>query len=263
MKKLWYWIGGAVILLIVIGALEYHGDLDSLRHPFSLSTGEEVADSTNESGNQLEALIEDVPVQLPDPVIARSYEPFQMLPIDEAAEDTNLLAFREALLDAVEDRNIQFLEDHLAENGKYGFDGTTKELLLETWDESMWIEMDKAVGLGGIFFDEEKTEFITPYTFKGFPDNYDGFEFNVAISSDVKVYEIKDISSTVIDTLNYSVVKVPAMYEDELWTIVELPSGKLGYVKSEEIRSPIDYRVYFTKKPDSGEWEITGMLVGD
>lgn len=47
----------------------------------------------------------------------------------------------------------------------------------------------------------------------------------------------------------------------EAWTPVIAPDGQAGYISSQYVRSPIDYRAFFTKK--DGRWRMVMLLAGD
>jgi hypothetical protein len=193
----------------------------------------------------------------------KSFKYFELSPVDQAVEDESLIKFREELIANIKERNIDFLNKYFDEKGTWDFGGTTKEQLLESWDEENWLELQKAVLLGGAFYDEEKTQFFSPYTFKLFPEEFDAFEFEAAIKDQVEVYIHKDVDSKLIGMLNYTIVK--RRYEDDNydpnWKKIEMSDGRVGYVIGDNIRSPIDYRVGFEKV--NNDWKITFFLAGD
>ena len=195
--------------------------------------------------------------------IPTPFKYYELKPVDQAVEIESLFEFREELLTNIKERNIDFLYKYFDEQGSWDFDSTTKEQLLKSWDEESWLELQKAVLLGGAFYDEEKTIFVAPYTFNLFPDEFDAYEFEVAIKDHVEVYMDKDVDSNIIEILNYTIVK--RIYEgaedDSYWKIIEMPDGRVGYVIGENIRSPIDYRVGFEKI--NNDWKVTFFLAGD
>jgi hypothetical protein len=194
----------------------------------------------------------------------KSFKYYELSPVDQANEVKGLIEFRDELITNIKERNIDFLYKYFDEQGKWDFGGTTKEQILESWDEESWLELQKAVLLGGAFFDEEKTLFISPYTFMLFPDEFeDSYEFEVAIKDHVEVYIPKDVDSNLIEILNYTIVK--RIYEDDeydsYWKKIEMSDGRVGYVIGDSIRSPIDYRIGFEKVKN--DWKITFFLAGD
>jgi hypothetical protein len=193
----------------------------------------------------------------------KSFKYFELSPVDQAVEDESLIKFREELIANIKERNIDFLNKYFDEQGTWDFGGSTKEQLLKSWDEESWLELQKAVLLGGAFYNEEKTLFFSPYTFKLFPEEFDPYEFEVAIKDHVEVYSLKDVDSEIIGMLNYTIVK--RRYEDDNydpnWKKIEMSDGSVGYVIGDNIRSPIDYRVGFEKVNNA--WKITSFLAGD
>ncbi len=197
----------------------------------------------------------------------QSFIHYELRPVDQANEDGSLIEFRKNLISNIEERNINFLKQYFDEQGKWDFGGTTKEQLLESWGEENWLDLQKAVALGGTFFDKEKTVFIAPYTAELFPDEFDEYEdmydFEVATKDHVEVYMHKDLDSNVIEILNYTVVKRIDKddVEDSYWKKIEISDGRIGYVIGDNIRSPIDHRVILEKV--NNEWKITAFLAGD
>jgi len=45
------------------------------------------------------------------------------------------------------------------------------------------------------------------------------------------------------------------------WVAVRLPDGSLGFVESDAVRSPLDYRAIFTRT--GGRWWMTVFIAGD
>jgi len=75
------------------------------------------------------------------------------------------------------------------------------------------------------------------------------------------------IDSPIIATLAFDIVAVAdwrAKSSDgdkHEWVRVKLAGGQLGYVAGGYIRSPLDYRIVFTKR--QGRWLITALVAGD
>ena len=183
-------------------------------------------------------------------------------PIDEAVRDPELFLLRARILAdlaegdldavaAVADSNIK-----LSFGGDYGAE--TFRSLLE--DASYRGELATALALGGVFEGEEI--FTTPYTFDRFPSDVDGYEGLVALGDAVPVYAEPDRGSARIDTLSFDVVLTDrdAGWVTG-WNAIELDDGKVGWVESANVRSPIDYRARFSRV--EGRWRMTFFLAGD
>ena len=125
---------------------------------------------------------------------------------------------------------------------------------------------------GGSFVHEngKRTNlFYAPYSFDSFPEDLDGFEHFVVFGSNVNMRETAGGNSKVIGRLSYNVVKIDDDSESEAaqerkkpeWRKVRTLGGLSGFVKSEFVRSPIDYRAGFEKK--RGVWKMVAFIAGD
>jgi hypothetical protein len=69
-----------------------------------------------------------------------------------------------------------------------------------------------------------------------------------------------DMKAAVIKTVSYEVL--PIEYSQNMqWTTIKLGNGKKGYIATQYMRSPIDYRAYFDKV--NGTWKLTAFVAGD
>lgn len=80
------------------------------------------------------------------------------------------------------------------------------------------------------------------------------------------MYAEPNYGSKVLTRLNYNIVKLvresqgPANLAADSW--VKIQAGpRVGYLKRNFLRSPVDYRVNFAKK--NGEWKLTFFVAGD
>jgi len=102
--------------------------------------------------------------------------------------------------------------------------------------------------------------FAAPYIFSNWPEDIDSFEHSVIFGSDVNLRKSPGTDGEVVGRLSYNVVKLPNE-EPSAWIKVTTLGGQTGYVKSEFVRSSIDYRAGFEKK--RGVWKMTYFLAGD
>jgi hypothetical protein len=96
--------------------------------------------------------------------------------------------------------------------------------------------------------------------FTDFPRELDEFSFGVSIDERVSVRLTPSPLADVVDFLNRETFE----YLDNLrgeWTLVRTPRNREGYVRSESVWSPIDFRIRFEKR--SGVWKIVFWLQGD
>lgn len=194
----------------------------------------------------------------------------KILPIDEAARDPEFLTFRDRLLKAVRQRNLDAVVAVAAEDIKLSFGGgygrdQFRELLIADDNGaggSYWDELEWALKLGGVFNDEFGRQFCTPYVSCDGPHQCaecDPFEILVAVSDWSPVYASADIAAPILTHLSYDVVKL--VDYGSPWRQVLLVDGRTGYVAFPDFRSPIGYRAYFKKR--EGRWQMRIFIAGD
>jgi len=197
-------------------------------------------------------------------------------PVDEAKKDASFLAFRTKLLAAAKKRDAKYVLSIVDQNimNSFGGDGGIEEFR-KTWkinspNSEFWSELLKVMTNGGTFSEEDGSKmFSAPYTFDGFPEDLDVFDYSSIFGNNVNLRVKPDLSSKTVTQLSYNIVKVDYQNsvkksgsEDEYsWLKIETLGGKKGFVKSEFVRSPIDYRAGFVKK--NGRWKMTFFIAGD
>ncbi len=195
-------------------------------------------------------------------------------PVDEGVQDASFLAFRTKLIAAVERRDAKYIVsivDAKIKNGFGGDDGIAnfkREWKLTSNNSKFWKEFLPVIKNGGAFDKGSKTSFMAPYTFSSWPDDVDGFDFEVIFGNNVNLRKEPSMNAEVVSKLSYNVVKVDReslpnsdVSGDPDWLPVTTKGGLKGYVKSEFVRSHIDYRAGFTKK--RGVWKMDFFLAGD
>lgn len=197
-------------------------------------------------------------------------------PVDEAAKDASFLAFRTNLIAAVKRRDAKYLVSVLDRDVKASFGGDDgiedfkKLWKLNSPKSEVWDELLAVLTNGGTFSKADKTTiFSAPYSFNGFPDDLDAFEYQVIFGNNVNLRAKPDLKSEVLARLSYNVVKVD--YQNSVadakkdgeyeWLKIETLGGKKGFVNSKYVRSPIDYRAGFEKK--NGKWKMIFFVAGD
>jgi hypothetical protein len=195
-------------------------------------------------------------------------------PVDEAAKDASFLAFRTKLIAAAERRDAKYIlsiVDPKIKNGFGGDDGIANfkaEWKLTSKNSRFWKEFLPVIKNGGAFDKGSKTSFMAPYTFSSWPDDVDGFDYEVIFGKNVNLRKEPNMNAEVVSKLSYNVVEVE--YEtlgksdksvDPEWLPVTTKGGLKGFVKSEFVRSHIDFRAGFTKK--RGVWKMDFFVAGD
>lgn len=191
-------------------------------------------------------------------------------PVDEASEDPSFLLFRTRLIAAAEKRDIRYVKGVMAPNIKLSFgghDGVKHFDGLWTDKNKFWREFLSVIKNGGHWLREggRRTMFTAPYSFDGFPEELDSFEYFVIFGSDVNLRRSPGMDGEIIGKLSYNVVKLsddPAnRAEKPEWFSITTLGGQSGYVSVDYVRSPIDYRAGFEKR--RGRWVMTFFLAGD
>lgn len=194
----------------------------------------------------------------------------KILPVDEAAQDPEFLAFRDQLLAAVRRRDVDAVVAIAAEDiklsfgGGYGRDQFRQRLASDDNGEggSYWGELEWALQLGGVFNGDHGRQFCTPYVSCTGPHqcgNCDPFETLVAVSGHAPVYTTPDSDAAILTHLSYDVVTLVDYGSPR--QRVRLEDGRIGYVAFPDFRSPIGYRAYFEKR--EGRWQMRIFIAGD
>ena len=188
----------------------------------------------------------------------------QLLPVSKNYNDTSLTKFLNKLEDAIDKKDIVFIDSILDEEvhlsfggffGKYGFYKLWKP---KENDTKFWEEIKSCIELGGIL---EDNTYRAPYTFVNWPDEFDAFEYLTVIDKNVEVKESDIDSSKTLKTISYEIVKYIYEENNSLYTKVETQDGLIGYIKNQKVRSPIDYRAIFEKK--NNDWKMVVFIAGD
>lgn len=202
------------------------------------------------------------------PIDVVSAERVPLEPVDEAAQDPSFYEFREALMRAIDRRDVDFLMKSLHPEvfAGFGSSGQGPEVFADYWhpenpDSELWTELKKALELGGTFRGQgETTYFAAPYTFSAFPETLDEFTHAVVHRPAARLRQAPSPDAPVIATLGHEVVKLVSFEpKDGFWQVSA--RGLLGWVSVDGARLPLDYRAIFTKV--NGEWKLRSFVIGD
>jgi hypothetical protein len=189
-----------------------------------------------------------------------------LLPVDEAAAVPDFFSFRARLLQVIARRDAAALLEIVDPDIKNGFGGDDGKAAFERdWrpssaDSRVWETLAAVLALGGKRSGEDG--FTAPYVFAAWPDGIDGFEHVAVIGDRVVVRRAPRLDAAEVARVGFEVLRRGR--DDrapEAWTPVITPDGQPGYISSQYVRSPIDYRAFFTKK--NGRWLMVMLLAGD
>jgi len=197
--------------------------------------------------------------------------------VDEASMDPSFATFRAKLISAAERRDtayiISTLDPRILVNfgGASGIAAFKKEWKPQSKGSWFWSEFLAVIKNGGAFDRDNgkrKNSFWAPFTFNGLPDDLDSFDYQIIIGSNVNLRKEPRVSSESVAKLSYNIVRVesetvPKSGKSEYpgWYRIKTLGGLEGFIKSEFVRSPTDYRAGFEKK--RGKWVMTAFVTGD
>lgn len=180
--------------------------------------------------------------------------------------------FSESLIHAVEQADTAFIYSRVDTNVFNGFGyNRGKDTFKRVWRDpyqNLSGELKKVLALGATY-DESTGSVYAPYHFSVFPDSLDAFSYAYVLSNKTPVYASPDTSKSptnyipkqLIKILEWGVTDQKDRYGNPIWTVVQLSSGTEGFIKSKNLRSPIDYRFWFRKV--NSQWHLMGWAAGD
>lgn len=191
-------------------------------------------------------------------------------PVDDAKKDATLVAFRNKLVAATKRRDVKFIVSVLdpkivaSFGGDEGIADFKRFWKISDANSRFWETFLPVIANGGKFLENDRKLFCAPYLFAAFPDDLDSFTYLAIFGNNVNLRSGPSMKSPVLDQLSYNVVE-PVDQGDRIdkaeWIEIRTLGGKKGFVRSEFVRSPIDYRACFAKK--AGKWKMTAFVAGD
>ncbi len=209
----------------------------------------------------------------------KGFKKFKLTPINDSLSDKDFSQFIKNFIKDVKDKNIESLKKSIAPDVRWTFgEDEGIKSFLKSWEldknpknSEFWDEMGKVLSMGSAFYNEEKTSFAFPYLFVTFPSDYDPFQFAAVTGNKVNVRKSPSSKSTVIETLDYEIVKrsnpEEAIVKEKIdgingsWIKIITSTGKEGYIFSQFIHSPVEYRAIFEKR--NNKWMLTVFIAGD
>jgi hypothetical protein len=186
----------------------------------------------------------------------------KLMPVDEASQDAELVAYRNELLDAVrrgDAKAVVVLADPKIRTS-FGGDGGADAFRKALAREGTMEDLELVLSHGGSFQGEgESRSFWAPYVYSAWPEQHDAFESLAVIDEDVPLRETKEGSSPLVATLAYDIVTL-VLTEGDLRQ-VKTADGKVGWVDGKHVRSPVGYRAGFNKV--GGKWKMNAFVAGD
>ena len=187
-------------------------------------------------------------------------------PVDEAAKDPSLLAFRDTLIGIATRRDSAALHARLHQTVKFSFGDSRggPSAFFAHWKrfhsmDSLWTVMKDVLDHGGRLAPDKS--FRAPWTFEALPDTLDAFEYVVVRDSGAVAWPAPDSSQAPVGTLSYEIVRAVNVKPDSTWRPVKLADGRTVYVAKRHVRSPIEWRIGMRKY--GARWMIDFFVAGD
>ncbi|MCC7001089.1 MAG: hypothetical protein IT357_02945 [Gemmatimonadaceae bacterium] len=174
-------------------------------------------------------------------------------------------AFRDTLFTVIAARDTTALFALLAPDikssfgGDEGLEGFRAHWELASGSTRLWTVLQDVLMQSGRF--EGLDRYVAPYTYFGLPDSLDPYTHLIARKSAVRVFARADTTSRVVGILAYHVVRLADTLPPEPWVGIALKDSAVGFVQSEFVRSPLDYRITIVR--EDGRWRIIYFLAGD
>lgn len=217
-------------------------------------------------------------VIVPGPRPPRGSDAPRLVPLDEAGAAPDFVVYRMRFAEAVGARDTSALYELMSADVHLSFGGARgRSGFREMWnpsdpDSDVWMHLGRVLGGGGLYEEgpipagdgrTASARFTAPYYFAAFPgDRFDAFQHGVVTGPAVPVREEPEPDAAVLETLSYTIVRVPSFEPLEgSWIRIELEDRRSGFVRARQIESPLGYRAVFHRV--DGRWEMTAFVAGD
>lgn len=189
----------------------------------------------------------------------------QLPPVDRCRDDAAFNKFRVALEDAVSRKDPAALKRLVADDirSNFGGDGSWKEFV-SVWalddpqKSTLWNEVQGVMALGCAKTEDKGRVF--PGMFEDMGDEVDPFELLVARPGAV-LRSSADKKAPVVKRLEWTSTIQLEIPESGDWVKVQIPSNETGWVETDQLISPLDYRLVSEFR--DGRWQITAFVAGD
>jgi hypothetical protein len=195
----------------------------------------------------------------------------KLLPVDQA--DASFRVFRDSTLAALARQDTTFLYDILSPDIRisFGADGGIADFrrmwAMDDPDTRVWRDLARVLRMGGAFASD--STFMAPYVYAVWPDSIDAFEFVAVTSPQTAVRSAPETQADTIGTASYSILRLgewrgmpeTAVEPDTSWAGVVLPDGRTGWLRAEDVHSPVGWRAIFTRS--DGRWVMDAFIAGD
>lgn len=184
-------------------------------------------------------------------------------PRDDAARRSDFLRFRTELLEIVRRRDLSALLERVSADITVAFDGSGGRndfVKYRARHRGFWTEFERILAGGGTF--TRRDTFAAPYVFAAWPEGVDPIGCMAVIGKGVRLRELPSTSSPSLASIDYAIVRwISDERTDRRWVHVGLANGRVGYIDSAFVRSPVGLRAIFERRKE--RWWLTGYVDGD
>lgn len=195
----------------------------------------------------------------------------RLLPVDQA--DASFRAFRDSTLIALARKDTTFLYGILSPDIRtsFGADGGIDDFrrmwAMDDPDTRLWSDLARVLRMGGAFAPD--SSFMAPFVYAVWPDTLEAFEFVAVTSPRAAVRSAPESRADTIGTVSHSILPLAdwrgmpetAAEPDTSWAGVVLPDGRPGWLRAEDVHSPVGWRAIFTRH--DGRWRMDAFVAGD
>lgn len=194
---------------------------------------------------------------------AQPLAPGRFAPRNECSDLPGADQFRSEVSSAVQRRDANALAALAAEDIKLDFGGGSGAVQLHErladQQGTVWQEFDELLSLGCSA--NAQGGITIPWVADQELQVADPAMAMLVMGEDVPVRESPDEAAPVVSVLSWDVVTLEAFQPGAPFQHVKLPDDTLGFIRSDELRSMLDYRL--TASSRNGRWSITSFLAGD
>ena len=184
-------------------------------------------------------------------------------PRDTCDEIEGSRAFRVRLEKVVADRDVEGLKALAADDVVLDFGGgmgaQELEMRLSDPEWALWDELDQLLRLG---CSANKQGGITiPWYADQQMEGVDAANGVIVTGEDVPLLDAPKADAQEVAIVSWDVVSLEAFKPDAEYQQVVAVDGTTGYIRTDRLRSLLDYRVIASKR--NGKWSITSFVAGD
>ncbi|KHL26193.1 hypothetical protein PK98_06770 [Croceibacterium mercuriale] len=187
----------------------------------------------------------------------------QFAPHDDCATVTGAAAFRSSLADAVRRRDAVALSGLAAQDIKLDFGGgggvAQLQQRLADPEQALWTELEAMLPLGCA--ENEQGGVTIPWIADQDLGRRDPFSTMLVLGENVPVLAAPAGDAQRLGEVSWDLVRIAALRPGAPFQQIMLPDERTGFIASEALRSPVDYRL--TASSRNGRWSITSLVSGD